>query len=110
MVFPRYVRDHEGILWELSSDAWAHITVRHPEIVGLLEKIEETLRDPDEVRRSRKRHDTVLYYKRFEALQIGTLTVKSKYVCAVADHSEHEVKTAYLTPRMKQGALLWRKG
>ena len=110
MAFPRYVRDHEGTLWELSSDVWTHIVVRHPEITHLLDHVEETLRDPDEVRRSRKRHDTVLYYKHFAVLRLGQGVVRNKYACVVADQSEREIKTAYLTTRLKQGARLWRKG
>lgn len=110
MAFPRYVRDHEGTLWEFSADVWAHIVARHPEIHHLLDAVEETLRDPDEMRRSRRRHETVLYYKHFAALRLGHEVVRNKYACVVADHSERQIKTAYLTTRLKQGATLWRKG
>ncbi|MBI3292255.1 MAG: hypothetical protein HYZ73_05545 [Elusimicrobia bacterium] len=82
---------------------------RHPKISHLLSHVEETLRDADEVRRSRKRHETVLYYKHFAMLRLGHGVVRNKYVCVVADHSEREIKTAYLTARLKQGATLWRK-
>ena len=110
MPFPRYVREHEGTLWEISADVWGHVGRRHPEVAGLLERVEETLRDPDEIRRSRTRQETVLYYKYFEVLPVGRLMVRKKHLCVIADYGAHEVKTIYLTIRIKQGIPLWRKG
>ena len=107
--FPRYVRDHQGRLWELHRDVWAHVERRHPEMTSHLDAIEETLRNPDEVRRSRKRHDTVLYYRQFERLRLFGRMVSHWYVCVVADQQERVAKTAYLTAKIKQGEPLWKK-
>lgn len=108
-MFPRYIRDYAGMLCRFDEDVWAHITRRHPEMVVYASEIETTLRDPDYVRRSRKRRGTVLYYKRFEMLKIFQKVVQGWYTCVVVDAGEHEVKTAYLTERIKQGEALWTK-
>jgi hypothetical protein len=108
--FSRYIRDHEGTLFHLSADVWSHIWARHPELVQQPEVIEDTLHDPDEIRRSRKRQETLLYYKQFDTLHVASRAIKQRLVCVVVDQDEHEVKTAYITSRIKQGERLWRRG
>ena len=107
--FPRYIRDHEGHLWELHRDVWWHVQRRHPEAIPYLDEIEATLRNPDEIRRSRKRHDTLLYYRQFERLRIFRRLVSRWYLCVVVDQQDRVVTTAYLTAKIKQGEPLWKK-
>ncbi len=107
--FPQYIRDHQGHLWELHRDVWTHVQHRHPETIPYADEIEVTLRNPDEIRRSRTRHDTLLYYKQFERLRIFRRIVSQWYLCVVVDQQDHVVKTAYLTAHIKQGAQVWKK-
>ena len=107
--FPRYARDQEGTLWQRSQDVWQHIAHRHPEVIPYAEQIEATLRDPDEMRRSRKKLSTWLYYRRLVHRDTSRDSVSARYVCVVVDSAEGEVKTTYLTDRIKQGEVRWRR-
>jgi hypothetical protein len=59
------LRDFQGSSVYLTSEGWQHIIHSpHAYMADMLEAIEDTLRNPDEIRRSNTQRDTVrLYYK-----------------------------------------------
>jgi len=74
---------------------------KHPPVAGMDKEAKLTLKDPDEVRRSRYDNSIHLYYRRLD----DTL------ICVVAKHLNEEgfVVTAYLTDKIKRGETIWKK-
>ena len=94
--------DYQGRAVFFTEEAWQHIIQPpHDYMADMPEAISATLLDPEEIRRSNTRPDTVrLYYKWF----IGTL-VGDKWLCVVVKFlaGEAYVLTAYATDRIKAG-------
>lgn len=86
----------------VSEERWQLIvTAKHPVIKSRERDVELALIDPDEVRKSRSDFRVHLYYRRID----------SRWICVVVknDNGTGFVITAYLTDRIKEGNLLWRK-
>ena len=85
-----------------SSEDWQRISgIKHPPLRGRIRDVERTLAEPDEIRRSRKDPDVMLFHRRQGA----------RWVCAVVHHGRFvgRLITAYPADKVKQGDLLWRK-
>jgi len=99
-----YLRVHSCLgraIWTSKED-WDHITqTKHPEIAGLEEEVQDTLRGADFVRLSQRDPDVYLYYKR----------VGKYYLCVVCRHLNGSgfIVTCYLTHRLKKGKEQWPK-
>ncbi len=83
-----------------------HIKACHPEMTEQLNRVEETLQEPDKVVRSRTDSEAELFY-RFYPLT----PVTRKYLCVVVKVLADDafVITAYYTDTVKKGAVLWEK-
>jgi hypothetical protein len=68
---------------------------------GRKNEVQEVLKKPDEVRRSRINSSVYLYYKK----------EREYYICAVVKHLNDEgfLVTAYLTKAIKIGEVIWKK-
>ncbi len=77
------------------------VTYKHPVMAGREKEIQETLRDPDEVRRSRKAAEIFLFYR----------GGPPRWLCAVAkrQNSGGVLITAYPTDAIKAGERIWTK-
>lgn len=77
------------------------VTVKHTYMRGKENEVKETLKDPDEIKRSTKDPTVYLYYKRQ-----GNI-----FVCVVCKHLNDEgyVVTTYLTDKMKIGEVVWKR-
>lgn len=78
------------------------ISTKHPSIAKYRKKVEEALRDPEQIRRSKQDLRVHLYYK-----NIGKINI-----CIVADHVDAisgYIITAYLTDRIKEGEEIYVK-
>lgn len=87
----------------LTDERLAHI-LEHPEMAGMAEGIERTLRHPEIVRRSRSDPALRLFYEFYAQTIVG-----DKWLCVVVryDESDAFVVTAYLTDKPKAGEDLW---
>lgn len=82
----------------------AAILGKHPETRELMDQLAIVLADPDEVRRSVRREDCVLYY-RHDSTVLG-----GKWMVVVVKHaSESVISTFYVTDRIKSGETIWTK-
>jgi len=101
----RILTDFEGHEVRLSDERWGHV-LDHPEMAGMDAALEETLRDPELVVRSRSDPATSLYYRYYLRTLVG-----GKWLCVVVKWGVADpfVLTAYLTDKPKKGELLWRK-
>jgi hypothetical protein len=83
-----------------------HIFSDHPEMVGQINKIKETLKDPDKIIRSKSDELVQLFYRNYLKTP-----VTNKFLCLVVKISETEsfIITAYFTDAIKNGDILWKK-
>ena len=92
-----------GIVIRTTKEYWERIiTIKHPSVAKFTNEVKQALREPDQVRRSKRDQQVHLYYK-----SLGKL-----WVCVVTDHlnkKEGYVITAYLTDRIKEGEPVYDK-
>ena len=103
MVVRRF-RDYEGRSIRLTAERWEHIQ-DHPEMVEMGDAIQETLRSPDVVVRSRIDPKAHLYHRFYFGTRVG-----EKYLCVVVKIQDTDafVLTAYMTDKIRRGEVLWR--
>jgi hypothetical protein len=80
--------------WEIIT------TIKHPVMAGREADVEDTLRNPDEIRVSKRDPSVYLFYK---PERIG------RWVCAVAKRLDGDgfMITAYPTEEIKEGERIW---
>jgi hypothetical protein len=85
-----------------SEEYWQKLIVKHPDIADLEAEVRQALNSPDEIRRSSRDPNLLLFY----------LTLKEKrWVVAVARRLNGDgfLITAYQTDAIKEGEPLWHK-
>lgn len=89
----------------LSEERVIHILQRS-ELEGQLGKIEQTLMDPDVVKRSNHDPEIFLYYRWY-----GRTPVGSKYLVCIAKLENHHgfVLTSFFTDKVKVGETIWQR-
>lgn len=85
-----------------SDDYWEKLVVKHPDLTELEIEIRQCLADPDEIRRSSRDPNVLLFYRTLE---------ERRWAVAVAKrlNSEGFLITAYQTDAIKEGETLWRR-
>lgn len=81
----------------LTLDRKAHIIQHHPIMEDHLKHLKQVLEKPKEIRYSSRNDEVLLFYRYFAKIEDG------KYIVAVVHKTEREVKTAYLSHRIKIG-------
>ena len=78
------------------------VTIKHPAMLGREADVHDVLKNPDEIRLSRKDPDVYLFYK---LERIG------RWVCAVTRRLDGEgfMITAYPTDAVKEGERIWHR-
>ena len=103
---PEIFEDIHGRRVQLTDESWEHILERRRYMAAFREEIGETVREPDEIRRSLKDPERGrLYYKWY----YGTIK-GDKWVCVVVKMLPGEAffTTSYVTGRIQQrGERLW---
>ena len=76
------------------------VTIKHPIMEGKEKEVQEALKEPDEVRKSKKDKSVYLYYKGGKII-----------TCVVCKHLNGAgfIITAYQTEKIKEGKLVWKK-
>jgi len=86
-----------------SLSFWDIITqIKHPVMTGRETDVQNTLAQPDEVRRSRSDLNVYLFYK---------LQQEKRWICAVARRLNGDgfLITTYPTDAIKEGEIIWQK-
>lgn len=101
----RILIDFEGRAIRLTEERLAHILER-PEMRGMENRIEETVRSPERVLESQGDPQARLYYRMYAATKVG-----DKHLCVVVKVADNDafVLTAYLMSRPAGGRQLWPK-
>jgi len=96
-VFGRKIRLTKPILW--------HITKR-TELKNQVEKLKETIVNPEHIRRSVKDTKVLIYYKHYYRTP-----VTEKYLAVILKTLNNEgfIISSYFTDRIKEGVEIWRK-
>ena len=95
----RVLSDYTGLDIRLTDERLEHVE-RRPEMEDQLERIEETLQDPDDVRVSDQEDSVVLYHRRYADTPV---TEKILLVVVKRDVDSPFVITAFFTDRLKSG-------
>lgn len=96
------LEDHSGRAIRLTDERLEHIE-RRPEMQGQLARIEETLRNPDEIRESDHDQAVHLYYQHYSSTPV---TEKWLVVVCKVGVDDPFVITAFYTDRIKSGAII----
>ena len=77
------------------------INIKHPVIRGKEEAVKKALRSPVQVRRSKVDPQLYLYYSPY----------RKHYLCVVARHKNNRgfIITVYITDKIKEGEVVWKK-
>ncbi|MCX6983407.1 MAG: hypothetical protein NT118_01470 [Lentisphaerae bacterium] len=102
---------------ELSDEREIHIAYSHPDLLPeYLVQVGQTLAAPDQVRRSLRMSSARIFCRRFEeARHSATMPLREgKYVVVVVVSESmpvlrHWIITAYMTRRLANGEVEWRK-
>jgi len=92
-----------GFSVRVSQSYWQFIvTVKHPTMAGMEAEVQQTLRQPEEIRRSRSDADVYLFYRKQFA---------QRWFCAVARRLNGEgfLITTYPTDAIKAGETIWQR-
>lgn len=97
-------QDYKGRSVKLSDERVAHLESQHPEMVGQLKRISQTVVHPERVIRSKTDISVELFYKHYRKTPVS-----EKFLCIVVKTftDDNFVITAYYTDRIKGGDLLW---
>lgn len=94
---------------ELSEERERHIAERHPDLLPVYRKrIEDTLANPDAVRRSERMGNTRVFSRYFA----DVIKVKHVVVVVVSELApkRHWIATAYIARRLSGGIEEWKRG
>jgi len=105
------LEDNENILFNLQTPLgfnirttrgyWDKICIKHPDMKDRLEKVMKTLVSPNEVRKSKRDNNVLLFYNNED----------DKWIVAVSKRLNGEgfLITAYRTDSIKEGDVVWHK-
>ena len=76
------------------------INIKHPSMKGKEDVIKKTLKDPDQIRKSKTDTNVYLYYKK-----------NAVFTCVICRHENGEgfIITTYQTDKIKEGVIIWKK-
>lgn len=92
-----------GFTVRVTTRYWATIVAKHPDLVERVGDVQAALREPEEVRRSRRDDAVLLFYR--SDVRLG------RWVVAVTKLEDRDafLITAYRTDAIKEGERLWPK-
>ncbi|MBD2455072.1 hypothetical protein H6G80_13370 [Nostoc sp. FACHB-87] len=91
-----------GFTVRTSEEYWQRLIIKHPDIEELEELIKSAVATPDEVRRSSRDAEVLLFYR---------VLREKRWVVAVARRLNGDgfLITAYQTDAIKEGETVWLK-
>jgi hypothetical protein len=90
----------------LTDERYEHLVSDHPEMEDQIDKVQETLIDPENIVRSKSDTQVELFYKYYPSTP-----VTNKHMCIVVKVLKDDafIITAYFTDTIKKGEILWKK-
>jgi len=98
-------RDLNNRIIRLTDERKNHFENDHPEMSDQIEKIKETLLNPDIIILSNSDNSIEMFYKYYE-----TTPVANKYICILVKvlDSDNFIVTSYFTNAVKKGEVIWK--
>ncbi len=95
------VRTPLGFTIRTTPAYWSRVLVKHPDLRNRLEDVKRTLSQPDEIRRSSRDPNVLLFYR----------SGKQHWLVAVGRRTNGDgfLVTAYQTNAVKEGERIWPK-
>jgi len=88
----------------VTLDYWNYITeVKHPHMKGRENEVVEVLKEPEQIRQSMRDRNVYLFYRKI------IYDDSPRHICVVINKEEEFVITAYITDRIKEGEMIWKK-
>jgi hypothetical protein len=102
----KWLKDIKGRDIRLSDERQKHIEDDHPEMVGQIDKIKETLLRPDVMVGSKADLNVEMFYKYYKSTP-----VTEKFLCVIVKNLIEDlfIITVYFTDTVKKGEVLWKK-
>jgi hypothetical protein len=102
----KWFKDIHGRRIRLTLERREHIEADHPEMFGQIDKIENTLLNPDIIVKSRTDPQVELFYRYYKAALVA-----EKYLCVVVKILDDDlfIITAYFTDTIRGGEILWER-
>jgi len=94
---------------ELPEYAWNHIIKERKRdyFERFFDKLEQTLRKPSAVKKSRKMPDVVIYERHFNDFYITESVLGHAFVNVIVNWKTKRILTAYPSLKRKKGRILW---
>ena len=91
-----------GFTVRTSENYWQRLITKHPDIADLEDLVQHTLMSPDEIHRSSRDEEVLLFY---------LARREKRWVVAVARRLNGDgfLITAYQTDAIKEGESIWRR-
>jgi len=100
----KWLKDINNRAIRLTPEREKHFEADHPEMVGQINKIQETLLHPDAIIKSKTDTTVELFYKHYRSTPVG-----EKYLCIVVKQTQDTfILTSYFTDTIKKGNALWK--
>lgn len=90
-----------GFIVRTTRPYWSKILLKHPDLDGHLNDIQRTLTAPDEIRRSSRDANVLLFYRSGERRWLVAVTRRL--------NGDGFLITAYRTDTVKEGERVWPK-
>lgn len=102
----KWFKDIHNRRIRLTDERQEHIEADHPEMYGQIDKVQDTLSNPDIIVKSRTDPEVELFYRHYYITP-----VTEKYLCVVVKVLVGDlfIITAYFTDTIKRGEVLWER-
>ena len=102
----KWFKDIHNRRIRLTHERQEHIETDHPEMSGQIDKVQDTLLNPDMIVRSRTDPEVESFYRHYDITP-----VTEKYLCVVVKvlTDDFFIITAYFTNSIKRGDVLWER-
>lgn len=101
-----WLKDIHNRQIRLTQERQEHIEKNHIEMFGQVDKVFDTLSNPDIIVKSKTDPDVELFYRHYD-----NTPVTKKYLCIVVKVLVGDlfIITAFFTDTIKNGKILWKK-
>ncbi|KPK87760.1 hypothetical protein AMJ80_11765 [bacterium SM23_31] len=91
---------------KLTAERKEHIEIIHPEMRGQVDKLSETLENPDMIIKTKADPTVELFFRNYD-----DTPVTKKYLCVAVKvlGSNLFIITAFFTSAIKSGEILWKR-
>jgi len=95
------VKEKFGYSIRLTKERWNHIIQRHPELKPHLDRIKNTVKDPEIIVENPFNKNEKYYHKYFKEL--------NNYLIIIIEIEKRFIITSFIARKRKKGKIKWKK-